>query len=201
MARIKHTKSELKTQRDAQRRYERYLPILQLKKQQLQEEIRTLQRKMRKKREEEEEARTRVVPWVKLFSEPFDFASHLHIRQQVIRSENIAGVTIPVLENIQLARDVPDLLATPTWVDDGLRYLETRVRIRIELEALETQHVMLTNELRVTTQRVNLFEKVKIPESKGNIRVIRIFLGDRQIAEVARAKIAKAKFVAREDSA
>ena len=198
MARIKHTKSELKTQRDAQRRYERYLPILQLKKQQLLLEIRTRERQIREKREEEEEARDQAAPWIKLFSESFDLASHLHIKQRVFRSENIAGVTVPVLENIQLTRDVPDLVATPTWIDDGLRYLETLARNRIEREALETQHVLLTNELRVTTQRVNLFEKVKIPESKENIRVIRVFLGDMQIAGVARAKIAKAKFIARE---
>ena len=198
MARIKHTKTELKTERDAQRRYQRYLPILQLKKQQLQMEIRTLESRMRKKSKEEEEARARVGPWIKLFSESFEFASHLHIRQRVLSTDNIVGVTIPILEDLQFTREVPDLLNTPTWIDDGLRYLETLVRIRTELDVFGKQHVLLTNELRVTTQRVNLFEKVKIPESKRNIRVIRIFLGDMQIAEVARAKIAKAKIIDKE---
>ena len=49
------------------------------------------------------------------------------------------------------------------------------------------------DELRTTTQRVNLFEKVKIPEAKENIRIIRIFMGDQQTAAVARSKIAKGK--------
>ena len=40
---------------------------------------------------------------------------------------------------------------------------------------------------------VNLFEKVKIPEAKENIRIIRIFMGDQQTAAVARSKIAKGK--------
>ena len=52
---------------------------------------------------------------------------------------------------------------------------------------------LLSTELRTTSQRVNLFEKVKIPEAKNNIRVIGIFLGDQQTAAVVRGKIAKKK--------
>jgi V/A-type H+/Na+-transporting ATPase subunit D len=47
--------------------------------------------------------------------------------------------------------------------------------------------------LRVTNQRVNLFEKVKIPEAEENIRIIQIYLGERRTAAVVRGKIAKAK--------
>ena len=36
MAKIKHTKNEMKAQREALNRFERFLPMLQLKKQQLQ---------------------------------------------------------------------------------------------------------------------------------------------------------------------
>ena len=43
MGRIKHTKTELKAQREALRRYERFLPMLQLKKQQLQMELRQIE--------------------------------------------------------------------------------------------------------------------------------------------------------------
>ena len=48
---------------------------------------------------------------------------------------------------------------------------------------LERQYALLHEELRTTSQRVNLFEKVKIPECRENIRVIRIFLGDEQSLE------------------
>lgn len=51
----------------------------------------------------------------------------------------------------------------------------------------------LEQELRSTAQRVNLFEKVKIPEAKENIRVIGIYLGDQQTSAVVRGKIAKKK--------
>jgi V/A-type H+/Na+-transporting ATPase subunit D len=51
----------------------------------------------------------------------------------------------------------------------------------------------LSEELRITNQRVNLFEKVKIPECSENIRRIRIYLGDQQASAVGRSKIAKKK--------
>jgi len=57
---------------------------------------------------------------------------------------------------------------------------------------LERQQRLFSEELRITTQRVNLFEKVKIPETRENIRSIRIYLGDEQTAAVVRGKIAKA---------
>ena len=50
---------------------------------------------------------------------------------------------------------------------------------------------MLNIELRTTTQRVNLFEKVKIPETKANIKKITVYLGDQQVAAVVRGKISK----------
>ena len=52
---------------------------------------------------------------------------------------------------------------------------------------------MLSRELRTATQRVNLFEKVKIPETREIIKKISIYLGDQQTSEVVRGKIAKKK--------
>jgi len=52
---------------------------------------------------------------------------------------------------------------------------------------------ILSQELRITTQRVNLFEKVKIPEAKEAIRLIKIHLGDQMTNAVGRSKIAKKK--------
>ena len=68
-------------------------------------------------------------------------------------------------------------------------------RLRAEMHVLERQRDLLGEELRLTSQRVNLFEKVMIPRTLDNIRVIRIALGDAQTAAVARAKLAKSKTV------
>ena len=86
-------------------------------------------------------------------------------------------------------------------MDDALDALERMLRLRAERHVLEEQLRLLDDELRVTSQRVNLFEKVKIPEARNNIRVIRIFLGDQQTAAVARSKIAKGKSIEKARSA
>lgn len=193
MAKIKHTKNELKTQRDGLKRFQRYLPTLQLKKQQLQMEMRQLDQRIEAKAAEEQALRDDVKAWVQLFSEPVDLSALLHLHEIKTTSGNIAGVNIPVLQEVVLERRIPDLSATPAWIDDGLAMIARLLHLRVEWGILQEQHRLLAHELRVTSQRVNLFEKIKIPEAKENIRIIRIFLGDAQTAEVARAKIAKKK--------
>lgn len=195
MAKIKHTKNELKAQRDGLKRFRRYLPTLQLKKQQLQMEMRQLDQRIEEKAAEERRLRDDLAGWVKLYSEPIDLATYLHVHEVKTSHGNIAGVTIPVLNEVVFERLTPDLYETPPWIDDGLDAASKLLRLRIEWGILQEQHRLLAEELRVTSQRVNLFEKVKIPEAREHIRVIRIFLGDMQTSEVARGKIAKKKSV------
>ena len=201
MAKIKYTKNELKAQRDALTRFRRYLPTLQLKKQQLQMELRGLEAQIAAKRSEEEKARAGLASWVKLFSEPFDFMPYIQVKEVVRSSGNIAGVAIPIFGSISFVEETPDLFETPAWVDDGTELLRQLIRLRVERQIIEEQHRLLSEELRTTSQRVNLFEKVKIPECRENIRVIRIFMGDQQTAAVARSKIAKGKSVEKVRSA
>ena len=195
MGKVKNTKTELKAQRDALKRYQRYLPTLQLKKQQLQMEIRTVEQRVAEKKAEEEAARGALADWVKLYSEPLDYLSWLSVESIEVEPGNIAGVAVRALKEIRFNRTAPDLWATPDWLDEGLSTLETLFRLRIERRLLEEQLRLLAEELRTTSQRVNLFEKVKIPECAENIRRIRIFLGDENTSAVVRSKIAKGKTV------
>ena len=114
---------------------------------------------------------------------------------------NIAGVAIPVLRDVTIEKAETDLFATPTWFDDAQDSMDRLIRIRVEREILEEQRRLISAELLRTTQRVNLFEKVKIPECRENIRVIKIFLGDEQTAAVARGKIAKSRTRGHEENA
>jgi V/A-type H+-transporting ATPase subunit D len=65
--------------------------------------------------------------------------------------------------------------------------------LKAERAVLEKQRELVTIELNTTSQRVNLFEKVKIPECRENIRIIKIAIGDEQTASVTRGKIAKGR--------
>ena len=201
MANIKHTKNELKAQREALKRFQRYLPTLQLKKQQPQLEVRQLEAKLESERQAAARDQAELARWVRLFAEPVKWEDWLAVRAIRLGQGNIAGVAIPVLDGIEFERPVPDLFATQAWLDDGVDMLERRIRSHLELRVLAEQMRRLADELRTTNQRVNLFEKVKIPEARENIRVIRIFLGDQMTAGVARSKMAKAKAVEQEVAA
>ena len=74
------------------------------------------------------------------------------------------------------------------------------VSTREEIAVIKKGLVILRQELRVTTQRVNLFEKVKIPEASEAIRLIKIYIGDQMANAVGRSKIAKRK-IERHESA
>jgi V/A-type H+-transporting ATPase subunit D len=203
MAKIKHTKNELKAQKEALTRFERFLPMLQLKKQQLQAEIQGIDSKLADVAREEDRVREDMKAWIRLFSEPVEMADLVSLAAVETEEGNIAGVAIPVLREVKVTKAGLDLFETPPWVDDAIAFTETLIQLSVQREILDEQKRLISEELRVTTQRVNLFEKVKIPECKENIRVIKIFLGDEQTAAVARGKIAKRRTIAYayEDSA
>ena len=200
MAKIKHTKNELKAQREALKRFQRYLPMLILKQQQLQSEIQNIDAAIAEQRAIEHEIWETLPSWIKLFSEPIGIETMTHVREIKLTASNIAGVAIPVFEDIIFKRAAINLYSTPPWVDAGLDVIEHLITIRTRIKVLEEQRARVAKELRTTTQRVNLFEKVKIPECAEHIRVIRIFLGDEQTAAVARGKMAKARLEAKDSA-
>lgn len=198
---IKHTKNELKAQKEALARYERFLPMLQLKKQQLQAEIQAVDTLIAGKDTEERRVRSGLESWVALFSAPLDIEDLVQLEAIDTDVGNIAGLSIPVLKDVHLRASEPDLFATPTWLDDAVKVLRQLIRLRVERETLQEQRRLIDEELRTTSQRVNLFEKVKIPEAEEAIRIIRIKLGDQMTAAVGRGKIAKKKLLQSETPA
>jgi V/A-type H+-transporting ATPase subunit D len=195
MAKLKKTKNELKAQREALRRYERFLPTLELKKQQLQREVRRAEVELRRYAEGSEQLLAGVRPWLRLLPQLPDLADYVSVLDVDLDVVNIAGVNVPVLAGIRFAPVQIDYFATPPWLDDAVEVLGELTRLRAEQLVLERRRDLLAEELRLTSQRVNLFEKVMIPRALENIRVIRIALGDAQTAAVARAKLAKSKAV------
>lgn len=194
MAKIKLTKTELKKQTDALKRYQRFLPMLQLKKQQLQAEIAQIAANLEKVVERERIARQKLSSWVGLFSGDVNELKQLvKINRVETDSANIAGVTIPVFKALDTSVEEYDLYATPVWYDDATQAMHVLLSLKAERAVFAKQHELITAELTTTSQRVNLFEKVKIPECKENIRVIKIAIGDEQTAAVTRGKLAKSR--------
>ena len=196
MAKIKLTKSELKTQRDAMKQFMRYLPTLQLKKQQLQMEMRDCDIRLRANEAAEKEVRKHLSSWMPLFGT----AGTVEKLTSIITLEgidtaraNIAGVDVPVFKDARFLIDEYNLFSNELWIDDAVEAIKKVIAIKAEHQVIKEQRMLIEKELRTTTQRVNLFEKVKIPECKSNIRTIQIYLGDQQTAAFGRSKIAKRK--------
>ena len=202
MAKVKLTKTELKAQTDALKRFERFLPMLQLKKQQLQAEIAGISAKAEAASAREREVRAAMDGWVGLMATAEDVLSGL-VRVTGIRTgqANIAGVTIPTFDAVDTEVGEIDAWATPAWIDDAVEATKKVLSLQCERAVYEEQKRLIAAELQQTSQRVNLFEKVRIPECKEAIRVIKIALGDEQTAAVTRGKIAKGRTVREEDAA
>jgi V/A-type H+-transporting ATPase subunit D len=200
---IKLTRPELKRQRDALARFERYLPMLKLKQQQLQLTLRQIEKQRQAAREAEKRARQKFERYEALFRDTagVDVRGLSEFKKVKTSTSNIAGVSIPVFEGVVFPEARYSLFSTPAWVDRAvadLREINERVA---RLGIVRQQVDLLQRELTKIVQRVNLFEKVKIPESRENIRRIRIQLGDEMTSAVGRAKIAKGKLTEAEGQA
>lgn len=197
MAKIKLTKNELKVQKDALKRFQRYLPTLTLKKQQLQTEIRTIDARAKEVRAKREALEKEFQAWMSVFGEREAFKPEM-VTVKNIKKEtgNIAGVAIPIYKGADFSRGEYDLYETPLWIDMAADRMEKALSLDLEADVLDEQVRLLSQELRTTTQRVNLFEKVKIPETKANIKKISVYMGDEQVAAVVRSKISKKKLEA-----
>ena len=194
MAKIKLTKGELKRQRDALKQYERYLPTLQLKKQHLQLEILHQTVLLEGKTGERDKKRKEVEDWAGLLSDKrIDVRPWITLRQVITVPKNIAGVDLSLFNRVEFNPAEYDLFTAPLWVDAGVLALRELISLCKEVGIIEEGISILKQELRVTTQRVNLFEKVKIPEAKEVIRLIKIYIGDQMANAVGRSKIAKRK--------
>ncbi len=198
MAKIKLTKNELKVQKDALKMYRRYLPTLTLKKQQLQSEIRVIEAKAKAVRQQREALEQGFSDWIAVFSEKDAFPENVITVSNIKKGKgNIAGVDIPTYEGADFCRHDYDLYYTPLWVDIAANHMEKAISLDLEAQVLDEQVSLLERELLATSQRVNLFEKVKIPETEKNIKKISIYMADQQVSAVVRSKISKRKIALR----
>ena len=192
---IKKTRPELLKQRQQLNRFERFLPTLTLKKQQIQSEILKVRNEVRKLDEKMAEIIAQSDEWLLLFSEsmPGPVTRFVKVKNIERGFRNVAGIDLPVVSNVEYEISDYSRLATPPWLDAGLDFVKSLMELREKVKILHEQEALLQQELRKVTQRVNLFEKVMIPNAKNNIKLIRIALAEEQTSAVCRSKIAKSK--------
>ena len=183
----------MKRQKEDLKRYRRFLPTLILKKLQIQIELNRVKTAHTKKISDGQKVRDEIRSWIAVLGEDAGIRSILTIDTLETGSRNVAGVDVPVLKAVRFQNIDYDLYTTPLWMDKAVEAIKALMTIEAEIIFLQKQRERLETELRTTIQRVNLFEKIKIPETMNNIRRIQIFLGDQQTAGVVRGKISKSK--------
>lgn len=201
MEQVKLTKNELRAQQLKLTQLERYLPTLQLKKAMLQSEVNEARAEIARLEDEFHEKRLAISSAGSLLSERFgvDLTAAASIKQIEKRYENIAGVEIPIYQGVTFKPFDYPLFSTPAWLDGAVALLHKMVEARAQVMIGEEKLAALEKELREVSIRVNLFEKNLIPRSQSNIKRIKVFLGDQELAAVGQAKVAKTKIEMRKE--
>ena len=194
---LQFTKGALRSEELKSQQLQRYLPTLKLKKMLLQSEIDHCNQGLQKLQKDFVKARLFADEIGALLADKYEesilhYAEVKHVQKKY---ENIAGLEVPIFENVIFQDATYTLFGTPIWFDEVLEIIKNVIIIHQKIIVEEERKKALSKELKDVSIRVNLFEKVLIPRSKANIKKIKIFLDDTQLSALAQAKVAKEKIL------
>jgi len=192
----KLNKSELTRLKSNAKIYSQFLPVLKLKQEQLQIEQIRIKRIIINIKNKYILIKENIFLNTSIFSDisnPYDIEKLIKPIRVDIYTKSVAGINIPILKEIIINKCDIDTFMAPTWLLFIIPELRILVEKHIEINIIQKQYDLITKELKKSTQKVNLFEKILIPETQDAIKRIKIFLGDEEVAAVGRAKTAKNK--------
>lgn len=194
MARLQLNKSSQARETAQLKTYERFLPSLDLKRQQLMAERTKGQAQQRALQAQVDAFAKQVGEELPMLgNEDIDLDGLVRLTDYKLGTENVVGTKLPTLERIEVAVRPYDPMTKPHWVDDVARLLHDMLEARLKVQIAKQRVALLDKALTTITQRVNLFDKVLIPNTRANIKKIRVYLSDEEMAAVVRSKIAKNK--------
>lgn len=117
----------------------------------------------------------------------------LRLKNVAIDVRKIAGVKTPVFRQVEFAVERFSLFAMPGWLPAGFEMLKGAVEVRIKRSIAQKKVAILEYARKKTTQKVNLYEKVQIPEYNEAILKIKRFLEDDENLAKSAQKILKAR--------
>jgi V/A-type H+-transporting ATPase subunit D len=188
------SKSSLQQQQEKLRLYERFLPSLELKRQQLSTEYKKgLQALTEAEQGADRASRSLTALLSVLGSTPMKLSHLVRVRRIDLAEEDVLGLRLPTLRAVEFDETPYSMLATPFWLDELVVCVKASATYRLRLQVYRERVNRMKGALRRVSQRVNLFEKVLIPNARRDIARIKIFLSDVERAAVVTSKIAKAK--------
>ncbi len=169
---------------------ERALPTLQNKETALRMEVKKAKNEIE---ELEKELEKQIQSYEKMMGMWLEFdANLLRIKDVHLSKKKIAGVLIPILEEVDFETKSFSVFNRPKWYLDGVRTLEglAKIGIRRDFNLLKMQRLEYAR--KKTTQKVNLFEKVQIPGYQDAILKIKRYLEDEENLSKSSQKIMRA---------
>ncbi len=170
---------------------QRTLPTLQSKETALRLEV----KKAKKELEDlDKEVERRIKDYDKMIALWGEFdTSLIHVDDVRMSVKKIAGVRVPVLDEVVYSTKEFSLFSSPKWFADGFEQLKAIADVGIRQEFVQRKVELLEYARKKTTQKVNLFEKVQIPGYQDAIRKIKRFMEDEENLNKSSQKIVKAK--------
>ena len=194
MTRLSFSKASLHKEDTQLKRYQQYLPSLDLKRQQLIAERSKAIAQLTVTEAQIKACYACVEEQLPmLFNEFIKLDDLVWVEQVVINEENLVGIKLPVLQQIDIKKKAYSFLSKPHWVDLLVVKLTEMLELKVQLKVNQQRLAILQQAVKKISQRVNLFDKVLIPKAQQNIGKIKIFLSDAERAAVVRAKITKQK--------
>jgi len=170
---------------------QRTLPTLQSKESALRLEVKRAKDEI-KALDEEVDRRIKDYDQMLALWGEFDTAL-IHVDDVRMSIKKIAGVRVPVLEEVVYSTKEFSIFSSPKWFADGFNQLKAIADVGIRQEFVRRKVELLDYARKKTTQKVNLFEKVQIPGYQDAIRKIKRFMEDEENLSKSSQKIVKSK--------
>ena len=188
------SKSSLQREREKLRLFQRFLPSLELKRQQLTAEYKKAAQALAEAEQGADKASRFLSALLPILgTSKMKLSGLVRVHHIDIVEEDVLGLRLPSLRDVQFDEAKYSALATPYWVDDLVQCLKDTATYRLRLRVFRERVARMQGAVRRVSQRVNLFEKVLIPRAQQHIAHIQIFLSDVERAAVVTSKIAKSK--------
>jgi len=194
VAKLQLSKSALSKERSALKTYQQFLPSLDLKRQELMSQRAKAKQVLAETKINLEKLSQTMAEQIPMLSnDKVDLTELVTVSNVDLERQNVMGAHLPVLTTVSVDIRPYSFLAKPHWVDGVAAKLKDLLTLRIQIQVEQQRLELLNAAVRTVTQRVNLFDKVLIPQAKKNIKKIKIYLSDLETAAVVNAKLAKDK--------
>ena len=176
---------------------EKALPTLKAKETALRIEVKKIATQIEKINEALDQKLKLQEDFVSLWTE---MPEVLMLKKADISLKNIAGVKIPVLNHVEFEETPISYINQTPWIPQGIALLKGLISLQIEISVKDRQFEILNYARKKTTQKVNLYEKVQIPDFRSAVLKIKRFLEDAENLSKSAQKIVKQRNTEKEAS-